>query len=252
MCKEHPGDAYYSIGRREGDFIATWNRSQWRSVESAGLNGRFSGRIGGREGNPGNAEYTFNRKDKPMLASRIAVGTTLVGLAELLDGGGIVGGDAAEIDRGIRGTYRMAGQGIIFFSDETGDERVNILPYVAGAISYATMQGRQTISGPFTGCTMAVYNNQGTTRVCHVDTAPPSTGEAPSKTRWNAMKDVPGFELADELVTKGMIDDFLDHATGNLARFSSLCILAVATPVQGITHYYAIRNNRDYVIVPSR
>jgi len=186
-----------------------------------------------------------------MLASRISVGTKLVGLADLLDGGGIVGGDAAELDRGIRGTYRMSGTQIIFFSDETGDERVNILPYVAGAISYAVMQGRQTISGPFTGCTMAVYNNQGTTRVCHVDTAAPSTGEAPSKTRWDAMKDAPGFELADELVTKGMIGNFLDHASGNLSQYSTLCVLAVATPVQGITHYYAIRSNKDYVIVPS-
>jgi hypothetical protein len=187
-----------------------------------------------------------------MLSSRISVGTTLVGLAELLDGGGLVGGDAAEIDKGIRGTYRMSGKEIIFFSDESGDERVNILPYVAGAISYALMQGRQTISGPFTGCTMAVYNSQGTTRVCHVDTAQTSTGDAPSKARWNAMKDAPGFELAEELVTKGMIGDFLDHASGNPSRFSTLCILAVATPVQGITHYYAIRSKKDYVIVSSR
>jgi hypothetical protein len=53
------------------------------------------------------------------------------------------------------------------------------------------------------------------------------------------------------LVTKGMIGKFLDTAPGSLAQYSTLCVLAVATPVQGITHYYAIRSKKDYVIVPS-
>jgi hypothetical protein len=92
------------------------------------------------------------------------------------------------------------------------------------------MRGKETISGEFTGCVMAIYNDGGTTRVCHVDTAKPSSGDAPSKTRWAQIKGQAGFEMADELSTNGMLGKFLDtHAPDE--SFRTLSILGVATPV---------------------
>jgi hypothetical protein len=44
--------------------------------------------------------------------------------------------------------------------------------------------GKETISGEFTGCVMAIYNDGGTTRVCHVDSRQGGARDAPSKTRW--------------------------------------------------------------------
>ena len=184
-----------------------------------------------------------------MLASLIRQGVSIRGLAELLNGGGgVVGGDSGQVSRGINGSYTASGDVITFFGDTSGDHPVNILPYVAGAISYSQMRGKETISGEFTGCVMAIYNDGGTTRVCHVDTAKPSSGDAPSKTRWAQIKGQAGFEMADELSTNGMLGKFLDtHAPDE--SFRTLSILGVATPVIGITSYYVTRQNGVYTVV---
>lgn len=46
------------------------------------------------------------------------------------------------------------------------------LPYIPGEINYTTSQGKDVISGPFSGCIMAAYNKKdgGGRRVCHVST----------------------------------------------------------------------------------
>lgn len=183
-----------------------------------------------------------------MLSSLIKKGIGLKGLAQLLDGGGVVGGDSGQVSKGIKGSYTANGNEIIFFNNNSGDHEVNILPYVAGAISYTQMQGRETISGEFTGCTMAIYNDAGSTRVCHVDTAKPSSGEAPSKTRWAGIKGKSGFEIADELATTGMLGKFLDSHEPDLS-YRTLSILGVATPVIGITSYYVVKSQGVYQVV---
>jgi hypothetical protein len=183
-----------------------------------------------------------------MLADLIRKGVSIKGLARLLDGGGVVGGDNGQVSKGIQGSYTVKGNEITFYNDNSGDREVNILPYVAGAISYTQMQGRETISGEFTGCAMAIYNDAGSTRVCHVDTAKPSEGEAPSKTRWANMKEQSGFELAEELTTAGMLPKFLDNNTPD-ASFVTLSILGVATPVIGITSYYVVKTQSGYRVV---
>ena len=183
-----------------------------------------------------------------MLADLIQQGVLLRGLAHMLDGGGIVGGDQGQVSSGIPGSYTANGNEITFHGDNSGTHTVNILPYVAGAISYTQMQGRETISGEFTGCIMAIYNDGGTTRVGHVDTAKPSVGDAPSKTRWTQMTAQDGFEIADELSTMGMLGAFLDtHAPDS--RYASLRILAVATPVIGITSYYVLKEQDAYRVL---
>jgi hypothetical protein len=81
-----------------------------------------------------------------------------------------------------------------------------------------------------------------------VDTAKPSEGEAPSKTRWANMKEQSGFELAEELTTAGMLPKFLDNNTPD-ASFVTLSILGVATPVIGITSYYVVKSQGGYRVV---
>ena len=175
-------------------------------------------------------------------------GTTIKGLARFLDGGGVIGNDDGQVRKGMEGSYMAHGSTVTFFADDRGNQPVNVLPYVAGAISYTPMNGLQTISGPFTGCTMAVYNHSGETRVGHVDTAEPSTGEAPSKQRWASMKRSGNLELADELATKGMIGEFLDRNEPD-PSLASLSVLCVATPVVGISSHYVVKKDGDYLVV---
>ncbi len=186
--------------------------------------------------------------DEAVAGLALRRGTTIKGLARFLDGGGVIGNDDGQVRKGIEGSYTAHGSTVTFYADDRGKQPVNVLPYVAGAISYAPMNGFQTISGPFTGCTMAVYNHSGEARVCHVDTAEPSTGEAPSKERWASMKRSGNLEIADELATKGMIGDFLDRNEPD-PSLASLSILCVATPVVGISSHYVVKQDGDYLVV---
>src|SRR5215467_12584811 len=126
-----------------------------------------------------------------MLSAILSKGTLIKGLSQLLDGGGAVGGNRGQVsEHTVIGSYNVTGTTVHFHTKGVeGGRSVNILPYVCGAINYTEMQGRETISGEFTGCAMAIYNFNGSTRVCHVDTAKPSSGDAPSKATWAAIKD---------------------------------------------------------------
>jgi hypothetical protein len=187
-------------------------------------------------------------KEDILLASFLRKGVTIHGLSTLLDGGGLVGGDSGQTYKGIAGSYTATGSSVTFYNDGTGDNEINILPYLAGGISYTYMQGRETVSGEFTGCTMAIYNEDGATRVCHVDTAKPSSGDAPSKARWAEIKGRKGFEMADELSTMGMLGKFLDNNAMD-PSYATLSILAIASPVLGITSYYVTKSKGVYTVV---
>ncbi|MBI2379779.1 MAG: hypothetical protein HYV16_03365 [Gammaproteobacteria bacterium] len=187
-----------------------------------------------------------------MLSSALSNGTLIKGLSRLLDGGGIVGGDRGQVsERTVLGSYTVTGQTVSFHTEDVeGGAPVNILPYVAGAINYTEMQGRETISGEFTGCSMAIYNFNGSTRVCHVDTAKTSSGDAPSKATWAGIKGQNGFELADEKSTMGMLGDFLGGVPASeLGRYANLRILCVAAPVEGITSFYVLKEGQDYRVL---
>ena len=47
---------------------------------------------------------------------------------------------------------------------------VLLLPWVGNGINYTESTGRDVLSGPFTGCIMAIYKRGGVRRVCHVAT----------------------------------------------------------------------------------
>lgn len=189
-----------------------------------------------------------------MLAAALSKGSLIKGLAPLLDGGGVVGEDHGQVQRRVlRGSYTQNGRTFTFHANNEvkGAIPINILPYVAGAINYIQMQGRETISGEFTGCSMAIYNFDGTTRICHVDTAKTSVGPAPSIKTWKQIKSIPGFEMADEKETSGMIGDYLDTASPDeLGRCANLRILCIATPVVGIRSFYVLKEGAsDYRVL---
>ena len=69
-----------------------------------------------------------------------------------------------------------------------------LLPYVQGSINYTEMQGRDVLSGWFSGCIMAKYYNEGTCRVCHVSTGAPND----CKDAWNVIKSGQGMHNVSE------------------------------------------------------
>ncbi|WP_316672649.1 hypothetical protein [Ralstonia chuxiongensis] len=226
-------------------------RSEPQGRRASGLLGGLAPRLRGRSTNPPARHNVSAVSQPPSVAAEDALplqkGMVIKGLATLLDGGGVVGADNGELHRGVSGSYTVTGNEVVFHANQSGQHKINVLPYVAGAISYARMQGQTTVSGPFTGCTMGIYNAQGETRVNHVDTAEASEGEAPSKLRWERMKRQ-GLEIADELSTKGMLGHFLDSATPD-PSFATLSVLAVASPVAGIRHHYVVKQDGHYLVV---
>ncbi len=185
------------------------------------------------------------------LATSIRQGVQLIGLAPLLNGGGgVVGNNSGQVSQQtLIGSYDVIGATIVFYANQQGAHPVNVLPYVAGAINYTNMQGKETISGEFSGCIMSIYNFNGSTRVCHVDTAKDSFGMQPSKDFWTqTVKNDPSFELADEVSTAGMLGAYLD-ANGVINNAHLLCVLCVASPVLGISSFYALRQGSNYQIL---
>ena len=226
-------------------------RSEPRARQASGLLGGLTPRLRGRSTSSPTRHSVSAVSQPPEVAADDALplrkGMVIKGLARLLDGGGVIGADNAEVHRGLSGSYTVTGNEVVFHADQSGQHKINVLPYVAGAISYTRMQGQPTVSGPFTGCTMAIYNAHGETRVNHVDTAEASEGEAPSKLRWERMKRQ-GLEIADELSTKGMLGHFLDRSEPH-PSLATLSVLAVASPVAGIRHHYVVKQDGHYLVV---
>lgn len=90
-----------------------------------------------------------------------------------------------------------------------GTNRVWLLPYKREANASAIVQGREVISGEFTGCIMSIYKSGGIKQVNHVDTEPDSDGNKPMKDAWEAQKGGDGFELINEFSTTGVIGNYL-------------------------------------------
>jgi hypothetical protein len=67
------------------------------------------------------------------------------------------GGAGTECSKGIQ-------------EKKIGSDQVLLLPWVGNGINYTDTAGRDVLSGPFTGCIMAVYKRAGARRVCHVAT----------------------------------------------------------------------------------
>ena len=104
-----------------------------------------------------------------------------------------------------RGWHHMgAKQRTVVAGEHATKERRNFiwLPYAVNQINYATPQGRDVLSGVFTGCWMIRYNSGGAIRVAHVST--PNAAAA-----WNALagqatvQPLQGFKPSDFLDAPG-------------------------------------------------
>jgi hypothetical protein len=123
-----------------------------------------------------------------MIERKLVVGSYLdIGDIATLNPGGVPGeiSQGAE-DRTIEVSHRQGWFGskqrdIVAGENATKSHRNFVwLPYAIGQINYATPQGKDVLSGVFTGCWMMRYSNGGVVRVAHVST--PTASAA-----WNAL-----------------------------------------------------------------
>lgn len=79
------------------------------------------------------------------------------------------------------------------------------LPWVGGKINYANLEGRDVLSGMFTGCWMAVYKETNL-RVCHIAT---QTDATDCKAAWRAHTALPGVtDVKEFLPARGLEGTF--------------------------------------------
>lgn len=69
------------------------------------------------------------------------------------------------------------------------------LPWVNGKINYANLEGKDVLSGMFTGCWMALYKEDGNFRVCHIAT---TTDATDCKATWRKHKTLPNVSSVKE------------------------------------------------------
>lgn len=87
---------------------------------------------------------------------------------------------------------------------------VLLLPWVGNGINYAESAGKDVVSGPFTGCIMAVYKRNGARRVCHVAT--PECKDA-----WAKVK--AGTQVIKEFKPSDYLPDLTKVLKGGLVIF---------------------------------
>lgn len=97
---------------------------------------------------------------------------------------------------------------------------VYFIPWSPGGINYVFSNGRDVISGPFTGCIMASYTKGGARRVCHVAT--PECNAA-----WQALKAGSDFTLITEFAPADPVLDRMGYYTKKLT--GGLYVLGLIT-----------------------
>ena len=82
----------------------------------------------------------------------------------------------------VGGNGGLCSQGVIdgFFKGQH-----KYLPFVANGINNVSAQGQDVVSGPFSGCIMASYTDNGLNKVCHVSTG---TDYGDCKPTWDRLK----------------------------------------------------------------
>ena len=160
-----------------------------------------------------------------MLSSLLTVGTKLYGLRKFL----------MESREPTNGFYRLVsgmGPRYIQFSEGAAEGKTSItmLPYRVGQIKNTLMQADEVISGEFTGCVMAMYNDDGGTRRCaHVCT---QDGYS-QRDAWGELAKTNVVQLD----TRGMVANF-HGATLNTS------VLAIANPATNtISHVFVERGH---------
>ena len=135
------------------------------------------------------------------LGNKLAKGVIIKGLTAkrngvldtLLTTTGVAGGDLGETSDGVvQASYSFernlfSSNVVTVFMDRNGNHPITVLPYRPGAINTCTPTGTEVLSGPFTGCFMALYRvNGGELKCGHIDTSEADNAK-PSKDRWETM-----------------------------------------------------------------
>ncbi len=110
-----------------------------------------------------------------MLEKKFAVGTRIDNLKSPAAQGSTLPG---EVSYGIRSytcgaaaaLKRFHASHIALTDGGAGADSFIFLPWVEDAVNYVESQGRDVLSGPFTGCIMAAYMRNGSRRIGHVST----------------------------------------------------------------------------------
>ena len=83
-------------------------------------------------------------------------------------------------------------------------EPVLLLPWVGNGINYTESEGKDVLSGPFTGCIMAVYKRSGSRRVCHVATPECKDAWAKVKAETQLVKEFKPSDHLPDAITKSL------------------------------------------------
>ncbi len=106
-----------------------------------------------------------------------------------------------------------------------GSTSVLLLPWVGNGINYTESTGKDVLSGPFTGCLMAVYKRGGARRVCHVATPECKDAWAKVKSETELIKEFkPSDHLPEQIVKTlkgGLV--ILGHVTADNKCYAVFC-----------------------------
>ena len=106
-----------------------------------------------------------------------------------------------------------------------GSTPVLLLPWVGNGINYTESTGKDVLSGPFTGCIMAVYKRGGARRVCHVATPECKDAWEKVKGETEVIKEFkPSDHLPDAVVKQlkgGLV--ILGHVTADDKCYAVFC-----------------------------
>jgi hypothetical protein len=112
-----------------------------------------------------------------MLENKLTVGTLIDGLNTATGRGSVLAGevsyDVRSYSCGDAASPKAAevlGAKVLPVSEGDGANGFVFLPWVEDAVNYTQSQGKDVLSGPFTGCLMTAYTRGGSRRIGHVST----------------------------------------------------------------------------------
>jgi hypothetical protein len=141
---------------------------------------------------------------------------------------GVSSAPLSEVSQGIKAgglTVTETKTGLICCCLGQRESQVDFrfLPYAEGAINYCESMGVDVLSGYFSGCIMAIYRRNGSTRVCHVSTG----GNNDCKETWERIKKESSVQVVREFKPS-------DHApspkTLGLVTATGDCYAIACTP----------------------
>lgn len=106
-----------------------------------------------------------------------------------------------------------------------GADSVLVLPWVGNGINYTDTTGKDVLSGPFTGCIMAIYKRAGQRRVCHVATPECKDAWAKIKGETEVVKEFKPSDHLPDGISKSLKGGLviLGHVTADDKCYALFC-----------------------------